>query len=189
MWKPRKPRVTKQTEALLASIGLILKNLSDEEIFQLSLKQEQFADECGEIAKKLVAPYEQAHETIRIHLTIGGLKFVACGFLINEAQPVKLSVMLDNISKIKGTRAIDKTVWEILKVHHNDFLKYPVLVRYKTIWTEFCDSADMPHYFHFFNFFIRNPIKTHDTHWVWQPNYFQNQPTLDSSCLVLRICT
>lgn len=62
-----------------------------------------------------------AHETIRIYHTIGGLKFVACGFLKAGGPPVDGITMLDRIRKIEGTRAIDNKDWKHLTQNRRDF--------------------------------------------------------------------
>lgn len=60
------------------------------------------------IAEPVAPP---AHETVRIKVTIGGDKYLACGFLEVDEKSIGGQTMLDRTGHIEGTRSINDDDW------------------------------------------------------------------------------
>jgi len=124
-----------QINELMAAIGQKLSNLSAEEIGRLYGKKDQFVEQCGVVATKLAQPKpvaQPAHETIRIPVTVGDRKYLACGFLkaSERGKSVKRTTMLERTAKIENTKPIDDAEWQHLSENRKDFDSVPELARY-----------------------------------------------------------
>lgn len=150
---------------LLKALGERLTCFSLPETDRLYEVRDRFVREFGSLATRLAQPepaVPPAHETIRKPCTIGGRRYLVCGFL-KAGQPfVDCQTMLDR-TEVEGTKPIDEEEWvhlcqyrvgflsELLWKYYlvtarrsPDLLSLSCFIRSGMQWGEFYDLIDRP---------------------------------------------